>query len=348
MKTKKFTLHLLALILIVCISTTSTASTLNRYETFFLDVFDTFTQVIVYTEKEETAKEIQQFIHNELLKYHKLYNIYETYEGIANIKTINDQAGISPVVVDKEIINLLDFVINLNEKYNTNVNIAMGSVLSLWHYSRSFANDNPEKASLPSMNKLQEANKYTNIANIIINKDDNSVYLKEKNMSLDVGAVAKGYAVEQIAKSLNLDDDTSVLLSVGGNVRAIGEKENGFVIGVQNPNLTAENQSITRVILQENSFVSSGDYQRFFTVDGKNYHHIIDPTSLMPATHVSSVSVITKDSGLADYLSTVLFILPIDEGLNLVNKIPDTHVLWITSEGTMIRSQDFNLHEKQK
>ena len=333
----------LALAIVFALTGVSAFATeeLTRYQGFFMDVFDTFTDIIIYTTDEETAQEITDFVYEDLLTYHQLYNIYDDFEGVNNIKTINDNAGIAPVKVDAKIIDLLQYVLTLNETLGTNVNIAMGSVLRLWHDARIHSTNVPNEAYIPDMEALKQAAAHIDPQNIVIDVENSTVFLKDANTSIDVGAVGKGYAVERIAEDMENRGVTCALLSVGGNVRAVGMKEGGFVIGVQNPDYHAENQSITRIAINDASFVTSGDYQRFFVVDDVKYNHVINPNTLMPATNVASVSILTKDSGFADYMSTTLFTLTVEAGLKLVETIPNTEALWITHEGEMIRSSGF-------
>jgi thiamine biosynthesis lipoprotein len=140
-------------------------------------------------------------------------------------------------------------------------------------------------------------------------------------MSLDVGAVAKGYAVEQVAQFLESQGVASLLISVGGNVRAIGGKlvpdsggEKRWTLGIQNPDTSSPDTNLMNILIDGLSVVSSGIYERFFTVDGVQYHHIIDPKTLMPSTYYAQVTILCRDSGLGDALSTAIFNMPLDEG----------------------------------
>jgi thiamine biosynthesis lipoprotein len=129
-------------------------------------------------------------------------------------------------------------------------------------------------------------------------------------MSLDVGAVGKGYATEQVGEIAKKNGFTSGLISVGGNVRAIGNKRSSnspWNVGIQNPDMKSEQSNLQVVNLTDLSLVTSGDYERFYTVNGKNYHHIINPETLFPSEYFTAVTIICKDSGNADALSTGAF-----------------------------------------
>lgn len=185
MKSHKLAL-LLAAILIITTMTACGAKEPKRYKAEFLNLFDTYTEIVGYADDEKTFKDQVQFIHDELENYHQLYDIYNTYDGMNNLKIINDQAGAAPVVVDEKILKLLDFCKEIYDMTDGQVNVAFGSVLSIWHDYRQAAEDSPDTAKLPPMELLEEANKHTDIDDLIIDNEKSTVYLADPDMSLDV------------------------------------------------------------------------------------------------------------------------------------------------------------------
>ena len=272
-----------------------------------------------------------------LQEYHKLFDIYYEYDGINNLKTINKNAGKAPVKVDEK---LIDFLLYCKEIYNLTdgkTNIAMGSVLKLWHNERENGLDFPEEAKLPDTEALREAALHTDIKALIIDKEAGTVLISDPKMQLDVGAIGKGYATERAAELLIERGVTSYVLNIGGNIRAIGEKPsgNGWHTGITNPDKLSSQAFACEIIIKDTSLVTSGDYERFYLVDGKRYHHIIDPETLMPSDYFSSVSVLTKDSALADALSTALFCMSYDDGLKLAEKT-GAEVIWVNQNGEVL------------
>ena len=172
------------------------------------------------------------------------------------------------------------------------------------------------------------------------------MYFADPELQLDVGSIGKGYAVEQCAQAAEARGLTSALLNVGGNVRAIGTKPNSgpWVAGVDNPWPDQDGQYATAryvdtVELQPGqSLVISGDYQRYFTVDGVRYHHLIDLTTLQPARYMNSVAIVSSDSGLGDALSTGVFCMPVEKGQALIEQLNDVEALWMLSDETMLQS----------
>lgn len=324
-----FALVLALLLLTGCAPAAPEADTTQQYTATFLTLFDTVTTVIGRAESEEAFKAMSQAVHDDLLRYHELFDIYNDYDGVNNLKTINDNAGLAPVKVDRAIIDLL---LDCKEYYDLTggkVNAAMGSVLRLWHDARNDGINDPQNASLPDMEALQEASGHTGFENIIIDEAASTVYISDPDASLDVGAVAKGWATQRAAENA----PTGMLISVGGNVCATGPKLSDgtpWVIGIQDPD--AADKNLHTVFVTNGAVVTSGDYQRTYWVEGKPYHHIIDPETLMPASYWRSVSIICPDSGLADALSTALFLMDREEGTVLAEKC-GAEVLWVDAAG---------------
>ena len=298
-----------------------------REKTTYLDVFDTVTAIIGDAAAAEE-------IHDELLRYHRLFDIYNTYEGINNLKTVNDMAGISPVEVDEAIIRLLTDCLDYYAITDGRVNIAMGSILQLWHTAREESLLHPESACIPSADALAKAAEHTDIANLIIDREHSTVYLADGEMSLDVGAVAKGWAAQKAAESA----PEGMLISLGGNVVATGPKTENtpWTVGVQDPHASGLYETLP---LYEGAIVTSGDYQRTYTINGTEYPHIIDPETGMPAMLWSSVTVICTDSGLADALSTALFLMPFEEGAALC-KAHGAKALYVDKDGNRFSTEE--------
>lgn len=338
------------IIVVLAVSVSSCDSKVTRYEAEFIGYFDTLTKIVAYTNDKEEFKNQSQLIYDNLKTYHELYDIYNDYPDVNNIKTINDNAGVEPVKVDKKIIDLLLFSKEWYSKTNGNLNVAMGSVLKIWHKYRTEGLDDEANAALPPMEQLREAAKHTDICKVIIDEKNSTVFLEDPYMSLDVGAVAKGYAVEQAAQIAMENGFDSGLISVGGNIRAIGNKgTDGLLwnLGIQNPDLESSQSNLLIVYLTDMSVVSSGDYERYYTVNGKNYNHIIDPVTLFPAELYHSVTIICQDSGVADALSTSVFLMPLDKGTELINSLPDTEALWVLNDGEIQYSEGFEGYVKK-
>ena len=328
----------------------------QRYSTVFYDVFDTVTQVIAYCDSEEEFTAQMDALHADLVEYNQLYDIYNDYDGVTNIKTINDNAGTAPVTVDDKILGMLELAQTMYDTTGGKLNIALGSVLNIWHNYReaALADDNDSNNQLPTQEELDAAAQHCDIANLIIDEDAKTVYLADPAMSLDVGSVGKGYAVEQAAQAAEARGLTSALISVGGNLRAIGVKPDGsqWTGGVENPwnaseFYTSDSSYVAAVNMSDMALVTSGDYQRYYVVDGVRYHHLIDPATLWPAAYFNGVSVLAPDSGVADCLTTGLFCMPLEEGQKIVESLDGVEALWCTTDGQLVASSGWSSHEKK-
>ena len=309
----------------------------KQYNATFLTLFDTVTVITGRAESQEVFAEKAQAIHDELLVYHQLFDIYNDYEGLNNLKTVNDNAGLAPVQVDGKIIALLQDCKAYYDLTGGRVNAAMGSVLQLWHEARNDGLDDPANAYLPKETALQEAAEHMDMEALVIDEEASAVFLTDPAARLDVGAIAKGWSAQRVCENA----PEGLLISVGGNVCATGPKdEEGapWVVGVQDPD--GGDTYLHTLYLTKGSLVTSGDYQRAYVVDGELYHHIIDPDTLYPSEYWRSVTIVCDDSGLADALSTALFLLPQEEGRKLLDSC-GAMAMWVDPEGTILYSPGF-------
>ena len=332
---KRFFPLLLALALLLC-GCDGARTEQQQYTATFLTVFDTVTTVVGRDTSEEAFTEKAQAVHDGLLVYHQLFDIYHEYEGLNNLKTINDHPG-EAIEVDRAVIDLLTDCKAYYELTDGRVNAAMGSVLALWHEARNDGLDDPMHAYLPDAEALAEAAKHTSWDSVVIDPENSTVTITDPALRLDVGAIAKGWSVQRVAETA----PEGLLISVGGNVCATGPKDESgtpWVVGVQDPDGGSE--YLNTLYLTEGSMVTSGDYQRTYLVDGEFYHHIIDPDTLYPGRLWRAVTVVCPDSGLADALSTALFLLPMEEGQKLLDAC-DSVAMWVDAEGELYYSTGF-------
>lgn len=302
------------------------------YRKTYLDLFDTVTTISGSGMGQEVFVSQADALHDALLEYHRLLDVYNSYEGMNNLKTVNDQAGIAPVAVDGRIIDFLLFARQMYTATGGRVDVTMGSVLKLWHEARTAALENPEQSYLPHEEALQDAGTHTGFRKLVIDRENGTVFITDPLLRLDVGAMAKGWALEQVCK----DAPPGILLDLGGNIGITGPKANGdpWVIGIQDPNSHGYLQTLEQ---SQGAVVTSGDYQRYYTVEGQRYHHIIDPETLYPAGYWQSVTIFCEDSGVADALSTALFLMDRQEGQALLDQY-NARAWWVDREGNLMAS----------
>lgn len=347
MKIVKLRLILLLLALFSCYEKKE-----KKYTETIDGLFDTTHFLVSYVKDESEFKKYVNIYKEEMEKLHKLYTGYEKYNGINNINVINENAGKKEVKVEKEIIDLLEYSIKLNKEVNDNVNIASGKVIELL-----------EKDKLENIDKFN-IKKCIDINNIVINKKENTVFLKEECTKINVGAIAKGFAVEKVAQKLEKMGADSFLISAGGNVRTIGKRKNNkkniensdlkqceekFCVGItlplyNNENLDKNNpynkktEFLSKIVASDLSVVTTGNYQRYIIKNNKVQGHILNLKTLKPEDKYASVTVITKDSGFADFMSTTLFLLSFEEGKKLVEGIDGLEAIWAMNDGEIRNS----------
>ncbi len=337
---KKIIPILLCCIILLSSCTTETQPEKKQYNATFLTLFDTVTTVVGKEENKEAFEEKVNAFRDELERYHKLFDIYNEYDGIANLKTVNDKAAEAPLVVDPIILDLLEDCKRYYTETNGVFNPAMGSVLSIWHKARTDGLNDPQNAYLPDQQELEEAAKHTDPSSIVIDRECSTVFFTDPKLKLDVGAIAKGWAVQRVCEG----SPSGLLVSVGGNICATGPKdENGtpWSVGIRDPKDANSNLHILNIT--GGSVVTSGNYMRAYVVDNKLYHHIIDPETLYPSERWSSVTIVTDDSGLADVLSTSLFILSMEDGQALLDRF-GADAMWVDVNGNKYYSPDFRDH----
>jgi len=326
-----------ACVLLPMMALCSCEKTKEKFTTYSFDYFDTVTTIIGYESDKEEFDKVSGYILSELGDYHKLFTVYNRYEGMENLCTVNDivDGAHRTVKVDERIIDMLIYARQMYEKTNGKLNVAMGSVLSIWHGYRQEGEKNPAKAELPPMDKLLAAADHTDISNMVIDTENCTVTLTDPQMTLDVGAIAKGYAVEMVAKLVEENYGGGFVLDVGGNLRCVGSKPDGsgWTAGIRNPDTTALETIVYKTEIKNAALVTSGSYERFYTVDGVRYHHIINSETLFPESYYASVSVLTSSSALSDALSPALFNMEYEELVSFVEKSGGIFGIIVTEDG---------------
>ena len=305
----------------------------KRYTRVIDGPFDTMTQLVIYARNKSDAEAFFDSFANELTAWDKLADIYHEYDGTNNLRTLNRAAGGDPVALDPRLLDLLEYGLAKRDETNGRVDLLLGPVLSLWHDCRTAGLDHPESARTPTETELADASEIAKRATLIIDRTAGTACLPVPGSSVDVGAFAKGYAVERISAGLEAQGYTDFAANVGGNLRVSGDAaEKTWTLSVRDP----AGGTVGRIERSGSlSLVTSGSYERYYTVDGVRYHHIVDPDTLFPAAFGwASVSVLCADAGVADVLSTALFCLDRETGVSLLSAFGSSvSVLWITESG---------------
>ena len=317
-------------------------SAYTKYSTTFFGTFDTVVTIIGYAQDQSLFDRVAGEAKKRFERLHQVYDAYNAYEGVNNLYMMNREASKAPVPVEPELMDLLLFVKEKQPQMLGRVNIALGAVLSIWHQYREEAEFNPMEAEVPPMERLLETAAHVDFDKLILDPGQGTVYFEDPELLTDLGSVAKGYAAEVVAQWMLTSEMPSFIISAGGNVRAGNHPEDGrarWGVSIQNPDEIAfggpgEND-LDVLYVTNTSVVTSGDYQRYYVVDGERYHHIISPDTLMPGNFTRSVTVVCEDSGLADLLSTMLFLLPYEDGLDYVESTDGVEAYWVLPNQTI-------------
>ena len=305
-----------------------------------MSVFDTVISLIGFAKEQAEFDAIADEAVRRLREFDHIFDGYNEYEGLHNLYYVNRYAAQEPVEIREPLFDLLSWCQEQWEAGLRQTNVAMGAVLSIWHEYRDAGTKNPDAAQLPPMEDLQSASQHVSFDQVTLDEEKHTVFFSDPALTLDIGAVAKGYAADAIADYL-YSVMPSFLLSLGGNVYAGQPPLDGraaWAVGVQDPKHSTEVGSggvLDVLDVHDKTVVTSGDYWRYYVVDGKRYHHIIDPETLMPSRKMLSVTILCDSSVLADFLSTALFVLSYEDGRKLADSLEGVEVMWVLPDGTV-------------
>lgn len=255
----------------------------------------------------------------------------------SEIDAINEQAGIKPVKVSDDVYPLIKRAYEYSEDSSGGFDMAIGPITQLWHIGF-------DDARKPSQEEIDQALKLVDYHKVKLNDEDQTVYLEEKGMQLDLGAIAKGYITDEVVKVLEDNGVTTAIVDLGGNVFVLGHSPRGkdmdWNVGIQDPN-KARNTVVGTVQESNKTLVTSGIYERYLKVDGETYHHLFDPKTGYPFDNdIAGVTVITKKSIDGDGLSTAVFSMGVKKGLEYAESLKDVDVIFVTKEDKVYVSKD--------
>jgi FAD:protein FMN transferase len=241
---------------------------------------------------------------------------------------LNEAAGTGAVVVDPELFTLVERSLKIARDTNGAFDPTIGPLTRLWHFSAG-------EPRLPDPSEIAEALGKLGWEKIKLDPHSHAVLLTEPGMAIDLGAFAKGYALERARDRIKERGISSALVNIGGDIMAMGEKEPGkpWRVGIQDPRNPTSMVAV--VAAKDRAVITSGDYERFFVKEGKRYHHILDPKTGYPAESLQSATILADDPSTTQPMGTALFVLGVQEGLKYVESKPGLEALLIDSSGTV-------------
>jgi len=267
----------------------------------------------------------------------RIEKLLTTYKEDSQTNLINENAGIKPVSVDPEVFNLIERSMGISKITQGAFDISYGSIdKSLWNFDKAMT-------KLPDAETAKKMVHLIDYKNIILDKENSTVFLKEKGMRIGFGGIGKGYAAEMAKQLLLKNNVQSGIINASGDLSAWGLQPNGskWTIGVADPD--APNAAFSYMEISNKAVATSGNYEKFVTINGKKYSHTIDPKTGLPITGIKSVTIIASNAEFADAMATPIAVMGIKAGLFLIDQIPDLYCIIIDDNNKIYTSKNIFL-----
>lgn len=277
-------------------------------------------EISAVSDNEENANKCINAGIEEIKRIEKLLT---TFHDSSETNSINRNAGIEAVKVSEEIFNLIERSIRISSITQGAFDITYGSIdKSLWNFDT-------QMKSLPDKQTAREMVRLINYRNIVLDRENSTVFLKEKGMRIGFGGIGKGYAAEMAKCKMQQLGITNGIVNASGDLTTWGLQPNGdeWTVGIANPNISGEVFSFLKI--SGLAVATSGNYEKFIMIDGKKYSHTIDPRTGLPVTGIKSVTIITKNAEIADAMATPVTIMGVKAGLHMINQMKDVDVIII-------------------
>lgn len=268
----------------------------------------------------------------------RIEKLLTTFSSDSQTRLINQNAGIAPVKVDKEVFEIIERSVAISKITQGAFDITYGSIdKTLWNFDKSMT-------CLPTREEALKRVHLINYNNIILDSNNLTVFLKEQGMRIGFGGIGKGYAAE-MAKTLLIKQGVhSGIINASGDLTAWGQQPDGkpWRIGISNPDRPQD--IFSYMDISGKAVATSGNYEKYVVIGGKKYSHTIDPKTGLPISGIKSVTVISENAEFADAMATPIAVMGIKAGLNLVNQIPDLHCIIIDDDNNVYTSKNINLN----
>ena len=314
--------HYIALSLLLCLPFNAMADWYHQEAA----IMGTAINVELWHENAEQGRALTQSVMEEM---QRIDNLMSTYKPESELSAVNARAANAPVPVSSELFTLIKHALNFSDVTSGAFDITYASAGQ--HYDYRTGNK-------PDEQQLQAALSAIDYRHVKLDPQKSTVEFLNPGVRIDLGGIAKGYAVDRSIAILRSAGVNNALVSAGGDTRVIGKRwDRPWNVGIRNPR---DKDSIVSMIPLENSAIStSGDYERYFEEDGVRYHHILNPGTGKSTHEIHSSSIIGNVATDTDALSTSVFVLGVEKGLQLINSIPDTEAVIIDNKGRMHYSE---------
>lgn len=266
----------------------------------------------------------------------RIENLISDWKSDSQVSAVNQNAGIKPIKVDREVFELAQRAIKLSEITNGGFDVSFAAMDRIWKFDGSMT-------EMPSAEAIKKSVEKVGYKNIILDSTESTIFLKLKGMKIGFGALGEGYATDKCRAMMLAKGIKAGIINGSGDMSTWGKQINGddWKIGITNP---FDPEKLLAVVpLKQGAVTTSGSYEKFVVFDGKRYSHIINPATGYPATGLCSVTVFGPNAETANGLSTSMMVLGQTEGLLLLQKHPEYSCLMITDKGKVIKSKNFNI-----
>jgi thiamine biosynthesis lipoprotein len=268
----------------------------------------------------------------------RIETLLTTFRPDSQTNQINENSGIKPVKVDSEVFHLIQRSLRISEISQGAFDITYGSL------DKRFWNFDKEMESLPDTETAKQSVALINYKNVILDAEDQTVFLKEKGMRIGFGGIGKGYAADRAKRLLQEAGVASGIVNASGDLVTWGMQPNSkpWTVGIADP----ENKlkSFSYMNISNMAIATSGNYEKFVIIDGKKYSHTIDPHTGFPVNGIKSVSIICPQAELADALATPVTVMGVEVGLNLINQLSNVACIIIDDSNKLYTSKNININ----
>jgi len=283
----------------------------------------TFVEIKVITEDRKRGEEAIEKAFSRMKEIEKRMS---NFLADSELSRLNRKAGKEEVEVSEELASVIVRGLSISKKTEGAFDITVSPLITLWGFYR-------HRGNLPQQEELGATLKRVGWKKVTYNPKRRTIRFKEQGMAIDLGGIAKGYAVDEAVSTLKKWGITRALVNAGGDIYALGGGKNGktWLIGIADPR--EKGRIIGTIRVRDRAVVTSGSYENYFEIGGKRYCHIIDPRTGYPVSGMASVTIIAKNATIADALATGIFVLRKKGGLSLIEQIPDAEGIIITDKG---------------
>lgn len=278
----------------------------------------------------------EQNINEVIAEISRIENLISDWKPDSQVSEVNQNSGIHPVKVDREVFELTQRAIKLSEITNGSFDVSFAAMDRIWKFDGSMT-------EMPSAEAIKKSVEKVGYKNIILDSVESTIFLKLKGMKIGFGALGEGYAADKCRDMMLAKGIKAGIINGSGDMSTWGKQPNGkpWKIGITNP--FNPEKLLAVVPLQQEAVTTSGSYEKFVVFDGKRYSHIINPATGYPATGLCSVTVFGPNAEAANGLSTSMMVLGQTNGLLLLKKYPDYSCVMITDDGKVIKSDNFRI-----